>query len=171
MLRMEKSDSEKTRRGISAIEKSAQAQGQLIEDLLDVSRIQSGKLLLEFSTVDPAECVSAAVDSVRSLAEDKAIPIVTDFDRSCETISADSGRLQQALRNILTNSIKFTPRKGEITVRLSSIKEPSREAVQIQVEDTGKVSLSHAIATLAQDHQAILKSEQKRPRQVHDKGV
>jgi two-component system CheB/CheR fusion protein len=138
LLRLGETNPEKTKKGIAVIEKSAHAQGQLIGDLLDVSRIQSGKLHLEFSTVDPAECVSAVVDSVRSLAEEKAISIVTEFDRSCGKISADSDRLQQALRNLLTNAIKFTPRKGKITVRLNSIKEPSHEWVRIQVEDTGK---------------------------------
>jgi two-component system CheB/CheR fusion protein len=138
MLRLGKTDPEKTRKGAAVIEKSAQAQGQLIEDLLDVSRIQSGKLHLEFSIVDPAACVSAVVDSVRSLAEEKAISIVTEFDRSYGNISADSDRLQQAFRNLLTNAIKFTPRKGKITVRLNSIKEPSHKWVRIQVEDTGK---------------------------------
>jgi two-component system CheB/CheR fusion protein len=138
MLRLGKTDPEKTKRGAAVIEKSAQAQGQLIEDLLDVSRIQSGKLHLEFFIVDPAGCVSTVVDSVRSLAEEKAISIVTEFDRSYGKISADSDRLQQALRNLLTNAIKFTPRKGKITVRLNSIKEPSHKWVRIQVEDTGK---------------------------------
>jgi len=72
ILRLGMVDPEKARRGVVVIERSAQAQGQLINDLLDVSRIQSGKLPLEFSKVDPVECVSAAVESERSLAEEKA---------------------------------------------------------------------------------------------------
>src|SRR4029077_8163551 len=99
MLHLGMTDAEKTRKGVAVIEKSALAQRQLIEDLLDVSRIQSGKLHLELSTVDPAECLSAAVDSVRSLAGEKDIAIVTEFDRSYGEISADSDRLQQVFRN------------------------------------------------------------------------
>jgi signal transduction histidine kinase/ActR/RegA family two-component response regulator len=138
VLRLKMVGPDKTTKGLTVIEKSANAQSQLIEDLLDVSRIQSGKIHLELSTVDPAECVSGAVDSARSLAEEKDIAIVTEFDRSCGKITADSDRLQQVFRNLLTNAIKFTPRNGTITVRLNSIKEPSHESVQIQVEDTGK---------------------------------
>ena len=118
------------------IEKSAKDQRQLIEDLLDVSRIQAGKLRLELREIEPIESIAAALDSVRSQADDKSITIHTEFDPSPCRIVADSGRLQQVFRNLLTNAIKFTPPGGTITVRSRQLKDPGR--LEIQVEDTGK---------------------------------
>ena len=138
ILRLGLTDPERAMKGVTVIERSANSQSQLIDDLLDVSRIQSGKLHLDLSVVDPVECVSAAVDSVRSLAEEKAISIETEFDPSPGKISADPVRLQQVFSNLLTNAIKFTPQRGEIGVQLKRVGEPPRQSVQIQVKDTGK---------------------------------
>src|SRR5262249_43519495 len=106
ILRLQKGDPE---RGLALIEKSATDQSQLIDDLLDVSRIQGGKLSLELSAVDPVECVSLAVDSVRAPAEEKSITVETELDPSSGILRADPIRLRQVFRNLLTNAVKFTP--------------------------------------------------------------
>jgi PAS domain S-box-containing protein len=135
MLRLGKGDPKK---GVAMIEKSVNDQSQLIDDLLDVSRIKAGKIHLTLSVVDPADCVSAVVDSVRPLAEEKSLTIDTVLDPSAGKITADPARIQQVLRNLLTNAIKFTPPRGRITVRLNSAGKPPDQRVQIQVVDTGK---------------------------------
>ena len=135
ILRLGKVDPKK---GFAVIERSAHDQSQLIDDLLDVTRIQAGKVRLELSVVDPAECVSAAVDSVRTLAEQKSLTIETQLDPSSGRISADPARLRQVFRNLLTNAIKFTPSGGKVAVRLKRMGKPPHESVQIQVSDTGK---------------------------------
>jgi len=118
------------------IEKSAKDQGQLIDDLLDVSRIQAGKVFLELRKINPKDCIVAALDSVRSGAESKSITIRTEFDPSDCPIIADPGRMEQVFRNLFTNAIKFTPPGGKITAR-SKLKK-DEEQVEVQVEDTGK---------------------------------
>jgi two-component system, chemotaxis family, CheB/CheR fusion protein len=135
LLRWQKIDAEKTKHALALIEQNAKSQSQLIDDLLDVSRIQSGKMFLQLDEIEPNDCVAQALDSVRNLAETKAITIQTEFDRSAGWITADSSRLQQVFRNLLTNALKFTPNEGRITVR-SRRKDPAQ--LEIQVEDTGK---------------------------------
>src|SRR5262249_52279324 len=115
--------------------KGARAQTQLIEDLLDISRIRVGKLRLQLIKLEPTPCISAAVESVRTLAEGRGITIQTEVDASVCPIYVDADRLEQVLRNLLTNAIKFTPAGGKITVRCRQKIDPSR--VEIQVQDTG----------------------------------
>src|SRR5262249_10136457 len=128
-------DGEKAKKAIAAIEKSAKEQGQLIDDLLDVSGIQAGKVHLEMREIDPIECITVVLDSVRTMAEAKGITIQTSFDPAVPKFNGDVLRMQQVLRNLLTNAIKFTPAHGKITVRSRSKRDPDR--VEIQVEDTG----------------------------------
>jgi two-component system CheB/CheR fusion protein len=135
-LRLGKVDPEKANHALQVIEKSAKDQSQLIEDLLDVSRIQAGKMQLDLREIKVRDCVVSALDSVRSTAESKSINIQTEFDPRTCVVAADSGRMEQVFRNLLTNAIKFTPPGGKITVRLK-IKEDGKQ-VEIQVEDTGK---------------------------------
>jgi PAS domain S-box-containing protein len=135
-LRLGKVDPEKANRALQVIEKSAKDQGQLIEDLLDVSRIQAGKMLLELREIKVRDCIVSALDSVRSAAESKSISIQTEFDPRTCAITADSGRMEQVFRNLFTNAIKFTPPGGKITVRLKVKEDGGR--VEIQVEDNGK---------------------------------
>jgi PAS domain S-box-containing protein len=120
-------------RGLQTIERNARVQAQLIEDLLDMSRINSGKLLLEIGTVDPAAVIDAAIEMVRPAAEDKGIRLSRDFDPDVRALPADSGRLQQVIWNLLSNAIKFTPRDGEamITTRRAGAN------LEITVSDTG----------------------------------
>jgi len=135
-LRLGQADPEKAKRALAVIEKSAKDQGQLIDDLLDVSRIQAGKVFLELREINPRDCIVAALDSVRSGAENKSITFQTEFDPSDCAILADSNRMEQIFRNLFTNAIKFTPPGGKISVR-SKLKK-DKERVEIQVEDTGK---------------------------------
>jgi two-component system CheB/CheR fusion protein len=136
ILRLKRADEELANKAIAQIEKGAKDQSQLIEDLLDISRIQAGKVRLELADIEPIECVAAALDSVRGLAEDKSITLRTEFDPSPCRIEADSARLQQIFRNLLTNAVKFTRPGGTVTVRSRLKVDPAE--LEIQVQDTGK---------------------------------
>jgi len=153
VLRLGRIDSQKTNQALTMIERSAKDQAQLIDDLLDVSRIQAGKFSLDLRELVAGDSVVAAVESVRNLADDKSITIKTEFDPSGCLVLADSGRLQQVFRNLFTNAIKFTPRGGNITVRLKHKKDP--ELIEIQVQDTGKgikpEFLPHLFARFSQE--------------------
>jgi PAS domain S-box-containing protein len=127
---------EDTARAIEIIERNAKAQAQLIEDILDISRITAGKLRLEVKPLDPTLTINAAIDSVRHMADSKHIQIQTQFDAGVELIAGDSNRLRQVLWNLLANAIKFSPRGGFVRVRLTR-EEPHGSQVQIVVSDTG----------------------------------
>lgn len=119
-------------KGLQTIERNARAQAQLIEDLLDMSRIMSGQVLLELQGVLPATIVDAAIEAVRPAAGTKNIVIERDF-APCAPIAADPGRLQQVVWNLLSNAIKFTPPDGRVRV---TIRERDGQA-EIGVADTG----------------------------------
>lgn len=119
-------------KGLQTIERNARAQAQLIEDLLDMSRIMSGQVLLELQGVLPATVVDAAIEAVRPAATAKNIVIERDF-APCALIAADPGRLQQVIWNLLSNAIKFTPQEGRVRV---TIRERAGQA-EIGVTDTG----------------------------------
>lgn len=120
-------------RALETIERNAKIQAELIEDLLDVSRILRGKLLLDIQTVDLAQVVTAALETVQLSAQAKAIALHTSFDPAVGAVSGDQNRLQQIVWNLLSNAIKFTPEGGEVTVRLY---QDGSYAV-IEVQDTG----------------------------------
>jgi len=117
---------------LEVIERSARAQSQLIEDILDVSRITSGKLALDTSSIDLQLVVEAALQGVQLSAEAKNIQIVSQL--SCATVLGDAARLQQVVWNLLSNAIKFTPAGGRVEVTLS----PIDDRAQLQISDTGK---------------------------------
>ncbi len=119
MLLRTEPDAEEVRHGLEVIERNASAQSQIIDDLLDVSRIIRGKLHLEAQPVDLAEVVDASVDSVRLAMEAKGLELVKQVDQPVGQISGDRNRLQQVMWNLLTNAIKFTPEGGRIQIRLS----------------------------------------------------
>jgi two-component system CheB/CheR fusion protein len=133
-----KLDAEKTKHGIEVMKQSARAQSQLIDDLLEISRIQAGKLNLSIQKADPEKIISAAIDATRNLAASKSIQIATDIDPAIKQIFADPTRLQQILWNLITNSIKFSPQGGRISIRLNLVTSPSGERIQLQVQDKGK---------------------------------
>ena len=122
------------RDGILAIGRSAQLQTRLIDDVLDVSRIVSGKLRLAVEEVDVTRTLASAIESVRASAEGKNIAILTDLAPDLDGIVADPTRVQQILWNLLTNAIKFTPRDGTITV--VGIRTPNH--VEVRIRDTGQ---------------------------------
>jgi PAS domain S-box-containing protein len=106
------------RRGLEVISRNTRLQAQLISDLLDISRIVSGKLRLDVEEVDVASVVGDAIDTIQGDADAKRITIQRDLDERAGTIAGDPARLQQIVWNLLSNAIKFTPEAGRIVVRL-----------------------------------------------------
>lgn len=131
-------DASTTKQGAAVIEQSAKAQSQLIDDLLDISRIISGKLALSIKSVCPVAVIRAAVESVRPLFEKKGLTLEMSMQPTKERILADPIRLQQIIWNLLTNAIKFSPKDGKIEVQLSYEKENLRQLAKIKVIDHGK---------------------------------
>lgn len=123
---------ERQQSALESIERNAIAMAQLIDDLLDVSRIVSGKLRLEPDWIDPLRAIEGAVDAVRPGAVAKDITIRTVFD-SAASIFADPNRLQQIVWNLLTNAIKFTPKGGRVDVVLRR----ADSNVELTVRDSG----------------------------------
>lgn len=119
-------------RAISVIRNNAMAQSQLIEDILDVSRIIGGKLRLKLGPVQLSDVIGAALDSVTPAADAKCITVVRDVD-DVPPIHGDADRLQQVAWNLLSNAVKFTPRDGQVTVRLHQ----HGDDLVLQVQDTG----------------------------------
>ncbi|MEH2171982.1 PAS domain-containing protein [Nostoc sp.] len=127
---------------LATIERNAKLQSQLIEDLLDISRIMQGKLTLTAAPVNLAFVISAAIETVSLAAGAKNIQITLDLDSEVTPISGDAARLQQVVWNLLTNAIKFTANGGQVTVELRRVDaEGSKlrnQMAQIRVIDTGK---------------------------------
>jgi PAS domain S-box-containing protein len=121
-------------KALATIDRNARTLVQLIEDLLDVSRIITGKLRLEMSPVDLARVVDASVDIVRPAAVAKGIRIDTVLARDATHVTGDPARLQQIVWNLLSNAVKFTPPGGRVTVRV----ERGDDAVRVQVIDNGQ---------------------------------
>ncbi|HEY0512361.1 MAG TPA: ATP-binding protein [Thermoanaerobaculia bacterium] len=134
ILRSGQLDGAGTARALDVIERNAKIQAQLIGDLLDISRIISGKLRLETRPAYPAEIVEAALAAVLPAAETKGVRIERSLDPGAGPVLADPDRLQQVMANLLSNAIKFTPRDGWVKVRLESVDGEAR----IQVEDSGE---------------------------------
>jgi signal transduction histidine kinase/CheY-like chemotaxis protein len=125
---------EETRQGIETIERNARLQTQLIEDLLDMSRIISGKIRLDVQRVDLMSVIEAAVEAVRPAAEAKEIRLHKVLDSLPAPMTGDPGRLQQVLWNLLSNSVKFTPKGGRVQVLLERIDSH----IEITVSDNGQ---------------------------------
>src|SRR6266850_488529 len=121
-------------RALQAIQRQARSQGQLIDDLLDVSRIVSGKLRLDSREVDPSKVINAALDVVRPTAEAKNIDLVTDLEAFAGTVSGDAERLQQVIWNLLSNAIKFTFEGGRVEIRSRWVDS----SIEISVADNGQ---------------------------------
>ncbi|HET9532120.1 MAG TPA: ATP-binding protein [Blastocatellia bacterium] len=134
MLRSGKLDANTSTRALEIIERNARSQAQLIEDILDVSRIITGRLRLKITTVDLANVIQAAIDIMRPAIEAKEINIQSVLDPGAGPVSGDSNRLQQIVWNLLSNAVKFTPRGGRVQVRLERI----NSHIQISVSDTGQ---------------------------------
>ena len=135
MLRAGDLDEEQVKKALGTIIKNSETQNRLIEDLLDVARIISGKLVLEFEPVDPTDLVHDAVEVVRPAAQAKNIEIhqQTDPHGTPVVIHGDRNRLLQVLSNLLTNSVKFTPEGGRIDVGLAT----NNAHLNVSVRDNG----------------------------------
>ena len=134
LLRTGKLDAENSARALEAIERNATLQTKLIDDLLDVSRIITGKLSLDRRPIEMAHVVSDAVNTVRPAADAKNITIDTTFDADAGPVLGDANRLQQVVWNLLSNAVKFTPKNGRIGVALMRVDSQ----VEISVRDSGE---------------------------------
>jgi PAS domain S-box-containing protein len=119
---------------LEVIQRNARAQTQIIEDLLDLSRIVSGKIRLDVQRTDLAAVVNAAIDTVRPAAEAKGIKLTAVIDPLVGPVKGDPARLQQVVWNLLSNAIKFTPKQGKVQVALERV----NSHVEIVVSDTGE---------------------------------
>ena len=126
-------DEAKLARGLQVIERNARAQERLIGDLLDMSRIVSGKLRLSMRRTEISTVVHAAADVVRPAAEAKGVRLLVDLDPNIGANAGDPDRLQQVIWNLLTNAVRYTPRDGRVTV--TGERGPS--GITVRVEDTG----------------------------------
>jgi signal transduction histidine kinase len=132
-LRFRQLDAATAARALEAVERNTWVQAQLIEDLLDVSRIVAGKLRVELVPIPLKPVIEAAVDALRTTAEEKSLGLESVFDQPDVHASGDAGRLQQVVWNLLSNAIKFTPQGGRVQVRLAAGDTQAR----ISVADTG----------------------------------
>jgi CheY-like chemotaxis protein len=133
ILKSGRLDPESVSHAIEVIERNAWAQKQIIEDILDVSRVITGKLQLHLGPVDLVSVVNAALDAVRPALEAKDIKIETEFQAGLKIIAGDADRLQQVVWNLLSNASKFTPSGGVVGVRVSL----TNTYAEIIVTDTG----------------------------------
>jgi signal transduction histidine kinase/integral membrane sensor domain MASE1/CheY-like chemotaxis protein len=133
MLRGGRLDNDTAGHALETVDRNARAQAQLIEDLVDVSRIAGGKLQLEVAPVDLKALISAAVDVVRPAANARGISVQVATDSSVGSVAGDASRLQQVIWNLLSNSVKFTPRDGHVYVSLRRVES----FAEIEVRDTG----------------------------------
>lgn len=127
LLRSSKPDEAKTALALETIERNAKLQSELIEDLLDVSRILQGKLSLNAAPVDLAVIIQAAMETVRLAAEAKSIHLQVILDSPVKPVSGDSNRLQQVVWNLLSNAVKFSPPGGRVTLRLEQVESGVEE--------------------------------------------
>ena len=133
ILRSGRLDNESSSHAIDVIERNAWAQKQIIEDILDVSRVITGKLQLHLGPVDLVSVVSAALDAVRPALEAKDIRVETHYQQGLKVIAGDADRLQQVVWNLLSNASKFTPGGGVISIHIRQ----DNAHLEIEVSDTG----------------------------------
>jgi signal transduction histidine kinase/ActR/RegA family two-component response regulator len=134
----------KKERAVRAIYDSARVQARLIDELLDVSRIISGKLRLERTVLDWTEVIRAALDTARPAAEGKGIDIDVQLDPAAGAFVGDAERLQQVVWNLVANAVKFTPQGGTISIRL----QRTRDAIELSVVDTGEGIPQHFLPSM-----------------------
>ncbi|MCW5960234.1 MAG: PAS domain S-box protein [Pyrinomonadaceae bacterium] len=134
LLRSGKLEGNGAKRAMETVERNARSQSQLIDDLLDISRIITGKLRLEVQTLELSEIIEAAVDAVRPAADAKEIRIQLLLDSNVGPVSGDADRLQQVFWNLLSNAVKFTPKGGRIQVTLERV----NSHIEITIADSGK---------------------------------
>ncbi|MEG4985918.1 ATP-binding protein [Microcoleus sp. BR0-C5] len=133
MLRQRTLSEDKVARALETIERNAKSQAQLIEDILDVSRIITGKLRLQVRAVNLVPVIESAIESVNLAAEAKSIRLQSVLDSEVGPLLGDADRLQQVVWNLLSNALKFTPKDGRVQIRLQRV----NSHVEITVSDTG----------------------------------
>jgi PAS domain S-box-containing protein len=134
ILRYETVDADELKQGIETIERNARAQAQIIEDLLDMSRIISGKIQLDVQQVELARVVNDAMETVRAAAQAKSLELRAVVEAATTLISGDANRLQQVFWNLLSNAIKFTPMGGTVRVALRRVES----SIEVRVTDSGE---------------------------------
>ena len=133
MLRQRTLSEDKILRALETIERNAKSQAQLIEDILDISRIITGKLRLQVRPVNLVPVIESAIESVRLAAEAKSICLQSVLDSQAGLLLGDANRLQQVVWNLLSNALKFTPKDGRVEIRLERVNSHA----EITVSDTG----------------------------------
>lgn len=121
-------------RGLDTIERCARAQQQLVDDLLDVTRIKTGKLRLHLAPVEPSAVIGSAIDALRPLADSKDLRMQFISTSKTASVMGDRNRLEQVIWNLLSNAIKFTPQGGSVLIQLERV----NSHLQIRVTDTGE---------------------------------
>jgi PAS domain S-box-containing protein len=134
MLRSGNMEPEAVAKALDTVERNARAQAQLIEDLLDVSRIVTGKLRMDVRPIDPTTFTEAAIEAVKPAAEARGVKIIRIMDTGAASVPGDPVRLQQVVWNLLSNAVKFTPRGGKVQVQLERV----NSHIEIAVTDTGQ---------------------------------
>jgi len=134
VLRSAEIDDATRERALASLERVARLQTRMIEDLLDISRISSGKLSLELHAADLVAIVRSAVETATSAAREKGVSIEAQIDRDCVPMRADAARLQQVVDNLLSNAVKFTPSGGSVRIALRC----PDGSVELSVDDTGE---------------------------------
>jgi PAS domain S-box-containing protein len=151
LLQTGKVNATKTAEALTTIERNAKLQAQLIEDLLDVSRILRGKLTLNVAPVNLANAIAAALETVQLAAQAKDIQIQIDLDPNVGMVAGDAARLQQIIWNLLSNAVKFTNQGGRVDVRLAEIlhQEAEPQYTRSQVEPGNEIR--EALPPVVQD--------------------
>ena len=134
LLNTRKLDEATTARAMETIERTARAQAQLVEDLLDVSRIIGGKMQLNVRPMDLSNVIRATVETLNPALEAKAIQLQLELNATIGSIAGDAARLQQVVWNLLSNAIKFTPSGGQVTIKLKQV----NSCIELCISDTGQ---------------------------------
>ncbi len=167
ILRSRPHPDEELAEGLAVIERNTRVQAQLIEDLLDMSRIISGKIRLDVQQVDLQDVVKAAVASVRHAADAKNIRLQAVLDPSAGPVRGDPGRLQQCFWNLLSNAIKFTPRGGSVQVSLQRINSHLEACVIDDGEGIDPAFLPHLFERFRQADASAASSRRIGPGPLH----
>jgi PAS domain S-box-containing protein len=149
---------EQREKALASVERNAVAQVRLVDDLLDVSRMVSGKMRIEPGLMNPADAVEAALDAVRPAAQAKGVELSAEIDRAAGNVLADSGRVQQIVWNLTGNAVKFTPKGGHVRVRVARV----GSQIEISVTDDGagikREFLGHLFQRFTQEDGSISRS-------------
>src|SRR5262249_44299624 len=134
ILKHSELDKKTVAKALEVIDRNIRAQAQLVDDLLNVSRIITGNMKMEMELIDPLPLTRTAIESLRPTVEAKSIDLITDLDANVGSIFVDPARWQQVLWNLFTNAVKFTPSGGQIRVDFGRV----GSTAQLSVADTGE---------------------------------